>query len=265
MPSSLSFAQHMPDLLMVAGVLLLTGLMLMNLRRRGSRRNSESARDFIDRVRDDNGIRTMRASEQMAGRTLREYDEFVRDLTQRLDVKTAQLERLLKQAEGRIKMLESVLNEAPGASISPSKVAVVGSDGMLELAPPVDPVMVDVANDADDDDDDAPLEMPSTLQYADAAAANGATAPGGPDPRLASVGYEAAGYDPAAERYVSEDDGGYALTPEIVVPSAPLTLDPLSASVYELADRGRSPVEIAQQLDEQVGKVELILALRQAS
>ncbi len=43
------------------------------------------------------------------------------------------------------------------------------------------------------------------------------------------------------------------------VPAAP---DTLTSGVYELADAGRSPVEIAQQLDEQVGKVELILALR---
>lgn len=38
--------------------------------------------------------------------------------------------------------------------------------------------------------------------------------------------------------------------------------DPLTRSVYELADSGRSPVEIARKLDEQVGKVDLILALR---
>jgi len=40
-------------------------------------------------------------------------------------------------------------------------------------------------------------------------------------------------------------------------------LDPLTASVYELADAGHSHIEIARQLDEQVGKVELILALRE--
>jgi hypothetical protein len=40
-------------------------------------------------------------------------------------------------------------------------------------------------------------------------------------------------------------------------------LDPLTRSVYEHADTGLSPLEIAQQLDEQVGKVELILALRE--
>lgn len=40
--------------------------------------------------------------------------------------------------------------------------------------------------------------------------------------------------------------------------------DPLARSIYELADQGRSPVQIAQELDEQVGKVELILALRES-
>ncbi len=44
----------------------------------------------------------------------------------------------------------------------------------------------------------------------------------------------------------------------------PRPLDPLTQGVYELADTGRSPLEIAQQMDEQVGKVELILALRDA-
>jgi hypothetical protein len=46
-------------------------------------------------------------------------------------------------------------------------------------------------------------------------------------------------------------------------PAAPAPLDPLTRSVYEHADSGLSPLEIAQQLDEQVGKVELILALRE--
>jgi type VI protein secretion system component VasK len=45
-------------------------------------------------------------------------------------------------------------------------------------------------------------------------------------------------------------------------PSSQRTIDPLARSVYELADAGRSSVEIAQELDEQVGKVDLILALR---
>jgi hypothetical protein len=40
--------------------------------------------------------------------------------------------------------------------------------------------------------------------------------------------------------------------------------DPVTRRVYELADDGLPPVEIARELDEHVGKVELILALRSA-
>ena len=45
---------------------------------------------------------------------------------------------------------------------------------------------------------------------------------------------------------------------------APRERDPLTRAVYELADQGRTPLEIAQKLDEQVGKIELIIALRAA-
>lgn len=38
--------------------------------------------------------------------------------------------------------------------------------------------------------------------------------------------------------------------------------DELSMRVYRMADQGRPPIEIARNLNEQVGKVELILALR---
>jgi hypothetical protein len=40
------------------------------------------------------------------------------------------------------------------------------------------------------------------------------------------------------------------------------TSDPLRASVYSLADSGADAVAIARQLDEHIGKVQLILALR---
>ena len=67
-----------------------------------------------------------------------------------------------------------------------------------------------------------------------------------------------------------------AATPPVTgaVPPAATTADPpqtngerhmdqLTEEIYELADAGRNPVQIAQHLDEQVGKVELILALRE--
>jgi hypothetical protein len=40
--------------------------------------------------------------------------------------------------------------------------------------------------------------------------------------------------------------------------------DPLARRVCELADEGLTPVDIARRLDEHVGKIELILALRRA-
>jgi hypothetical protein len=39
-------------------------------------------------------------------------------------------------------------------------------------------------------------------------------------------------------------------------------VDPLNRRIYELADDGLPPVEIARQLNQQTGKVELVLALR---
>ncbi len=40
-------------------------------------------------------------------------------------------------------------------------------------------------------------------------------------------------------------------------------VDPLVEKIYKMADEGQTPIEIARNLDEQIGKVELILALRQ--
>jgi len=40
--------------------------------------------------------------------------------------------------------------------------------------------------------------------------------------------------------------------------------DPFTQQVYDLADAGKNPVEIASQLNEQTGKVELVLALRKS-
>jgi hypothetical protein len=61
-----------------------------------------------------------------------------------------------------------------------------------------------------------------------------------------------------------------SIAPPVEEPPSPLEspkpaepADPLTRSVYELADSGNDPLQIAQRLEEQVGKVELILALRE--
>jgi hypothetical protein len=50
----------------------------------------------------------------------------------------------------------------------------------------------------------------------------------------------------------------------VIEPKPAQNLHPTIRSIYALADAGRSPVQIAQQLNEQIGKIELILALRSA-
>ena len=47
-------------------------------------------------------------------------------------------------------------------------------------------------------------------------------------------------------------------------PPPPLSMDPLHRKVYDLADQGLTPVDIARQIDKPTGQVELILALRRA-
>lgn len=70
----------------------------------------------------------------------------------------------------------------------------------------------------------------------------------------------------ALSRIAAEDDGATpAPEPKRVVASAgAFAPDPINGKVYELADMGKQPAEIAAALDEHIGKVQLILALREA-
>lgn len=64
---------------------------------------------------------------------------------------------------------------------------------------------------------------------------------------------------PSASRAVAEAKAPTSRGARIEVSTE---LDPLHRRVYDLADGGLAPVEIARELDEHVGKVQLILALR---
>ncbi len=75
------------------------------------------------------------------------------------------------------------------------------------------------------------------------------------------VSDDAAPDDAAPDAAAPDDETPARATP---VPAG-IPLDPLTTQVYELADGGHDPVAIAQTLDEQIGKVELILALRESA
>lgn len=250
MPSSVVFAQYLPGALFVAGILLLIVLLIVNLARRGARRSSmqEDPREFIERVRSQARHPTrahisssfssaapgLNGSATPAdGSALLEFDAMVRNLMAQLDNKTTMLELLLQQADERLSLLEDALDRAPGASISPAKAATgeraaTTPTGMFPLPhqESVESLLLTV--------DDTHEPLPRT--------------PG------ASLSLQTHLPSTVPVRLVDDRSNTFPSRPN----------DPLSASVCELSDRGRTPVEIAQLLDEQVGKVELILALRSA-
>ena len=77
-----------------------------------------------------------------------------------------------------------------------------------------------------------------------------------------AVATETAAPQQASEALASARKAVESLAPEIDTLVAPR--DPLTATVYEMADAGQTAVDIARALDEHTGKVELILALRSA-
>lgn len=69
----------------------------------------------------------------------------------------------------------------------------------------------------------------------------------------------------AAAASAPPEAGNYAVSsPSDTDSGADPHADPLTHEVYALADQGRGPSDIARQLNEHIGKVELILALRKA-
>ncbi len=215
MPSSTTFGltEHLPGLLLAAGVSLLSFLLIMNLRfklqRRAASRHVSPAFASGPAARTAGGFEPGEHlhAPQRSGAPTRgviddprvvEAHESVRQLIGALDTRCKSLEVLLRQADERIRQLEDALDDRVGASISPTRTALPGRSRRGE-------------------EGEGPIDEPE-------------------QPRVE-----------VDTRAVSAVVG---------------SLDPLHANVYELADRGRSPVEIARYLDEQVGKVELILALR---
>lgn len=193
MSSAILFAEHLPGILMAGGAAILAMLMLLNLRSRlARRRQAESPREFIERVREEAGEPAAPVEIKGSHATSLHLEETAKRLIAQIDGRASRLEELIRRADERLRRLEEAEAPAPVASISPMKL-------------------------------------------------NG------------------------RDREDAEESGGYQIRhPAEAGARRPWREppDPLAASVYELADRGRTPVEIAQTLDEQVGKVELILALR---
>lgn len=69
---------------------------------------------------------------------------------------------------------------------------------------------------------------------------------------------------PLRTMQISQNEASDPWTDSPDAPATPANShDPLHQEVYELADGGAAPLDIARRLDQQVGTIELILALRQ--
>lgn len=123
-------------------------------------------------------------------------------------------------------------------------------------------------------------------QHIEVASAGGTAVTGRPSPEgLRRLGAEIDARAARLEALIRQADGRIAALAEATRPAAaaarageacppeppplrvslrPRAPDPLTQAVCERADGGMTAVQIARELDEQVGKVELILALRGA-
>jgi len=326
----------LPDVLIAGGLLAVIAFLLLRLRSRSAGADApsdgESARRFIEQVREDaaepGSARSVAAgfgrsdgfgpSADEAERTVRTWDAFVRDSSEQLAWQRRGLESLLERVTAERHRLQALLNQMPGASISPAKAELAAAEPRPATAPtdagweasataPVaevdewlqryailppsqddlaEPIggaalagFADAADaaDADEADDRAWLDDSIRAELAELELVAGA------DPLAADLD---AGLDPADEpegagesvsaaaRRSFEDEPATASTTADREAEPIASVSPSSSSsgagsssdvvakVHAMADEGRTSLEIARALDEQVGKVDLVLALR---
>ncbi len=214
-------------MVIVGGVVALAVLIAVATRGKVARRQADrpTAREMIEEIKARaEGGRGRSGRVPESSRDAEDLD-IGRRLASQLDNKAERLEILLDEARREIDRLESILRSAAGPD--PAR-----HDPPPETPPesssdsPWRSAALDLVdkNDADlDESDDVDSDIRTPAHEVEST------------PRLSH--------------------GAPQLEPEV-------ELDPLTRSVYALADDGRSSVEIARKLDEQIGKVELILALR---
>jgi len=250
MPAILSISQHLPSILITVSIVLLTIFILMNLRRRLSARSRHiNPRDMIEDIRENAAEESRRAAlrsraslmnrkhpitsdptlmfDKDPTKAIVEFEAMARRLTAHMDTRAAILDKLIHDADKQIQRIRAITADLPGASISPTNLNI-----SEETSPTPNPSNNEKHNDPTIIINHQP-EQPQnhTNQHI----------PNNSTP--------------------TNHNGS---TPTPISPPIPINqpTNSLTANIYELADRGLSPVAIARDLDEPIGKIELILALR---
>jgi hypothetical protein len=220
--------EWIPLMVMVVGVIMLGMLFTLSIRSKIARRKTQlPQRSPREIVRDAQQEREqLNRIEAASSRLL----ESAQRLAAQLDNKARRLEVLLEEADDRIRSMEMLDARPLRGGADPAR-------------PSLDEPVAGLVNDTG---------SPESAGRAEPA--RGSPAPSATP--TSPVAITAA--DPGS--VPSEDRPAHLV--RAVPAAAPVALDPLTRSVYELADGGLAAVDIARRLDEQVGKVELILALR---
>lgn len=258
MQTALNFSQHLPGVLIAASVVVLSFFVVMSLRAKMARRSREvNPRKFIHDIREKAGMASEGLSEpdvrhQNRVQSVVELEKVTRRLTAHMDTRIAILEKLIRDADQRIENIRSVIDTIPGASISPTKIADSGEAAEAPFEKRDERRTIASAkaggprNVRENDPADQSRSSPRSVTNS-----NGKIEPVRPERTSREI--------PNSEPAPRTDHPNHGIES---TNNREKDADPLTASVYELADRGLQSVAIAQNLDEHVGKVELILALR---
>lgn len=214
-----------PDAMLISGILLAT-VGLLRMAYVRRRRARQGARLSPEEMLERN--RQIRGTHGDLEQLMSEIEQLTRRFSAQLDAKSRRVERLVEQADERIQRLMDLEDQANARIRDAQAGGVQAGNGQAGTS------RVGHAQ---------PSTHPSTHSSSPSRRAESPTA-----------GTQATAEARTADSS-TEADGDLSHVPT----------DPLADSVYQLADDGLGPEQIARQLDEHVGKVELILALRAAS
>jgi len=210
-------------LLIIAAIIIITMLMMRSSRRRAAGGSPRQYRREIDGATHQSA-----AIKRDMERLLVELNELARQINGQIDTRFAKLEQSIADADKRIQFLRVLLSAA-------KKAKLVDSDGSEPAG-----------------------ESPSETDTS--------TVLGGLDVRVGDEGVSDHGEAYADKVTTVSEKNSSPQVPAVaadeqISKQSPPAEDP-NHRLYELADAGRTPVEIAREMNQSVGEVELILNLR---
>ncbi len=217
-------------LLIIAAIVIITLLLMQSRRRRAMDGSPKQYRREID-----SATNKSTAIKRDMERLLVELSDLARQINGQIDTRFAKLEQSIVDADRRIQFLRVLLAAAKEAKL-------VDSDGSEEAG-----------------------ESPAEAESPAGAETAGGTAPGRLD---VSVGDEGVSVSSRSEPQRADGDKDAVPSSQkdaIYAAGEEVGADDISRRTYQLADAGRTPIQIAQQLGQNLGEVELILNLRPQS